>query len=923
MSLRLPSQNKFRPTFKPGQKKAPPVRPPSNTLTSSQNAIATASSSSQPSAISNNKASSFSAPHASQKPGHSIQQTSNSHSPTAAKVVPKPIPSSQIKAIRSTNSPTKAPLTPSQSNPEIPSSTAAQDNATETSSKLTSIAETVPTVTSLSSPTVPVEPQSTVPASPKVSTAPPPPPSPAPAPGPKLSLLAAARNHSSDMPSPGQIRRRTPSIASRSERAPSITPQPHRAPSAAPQIRAPSVTPSFRRGSSVTPQQSASANAHPPSSVAVPVPSPQISQPVLPPSLASTTPSVPAPSSNPVPPRSLGTSTPAPGFPPSLGTFSTIPPADHTSPTSRDDTAALAAAAVSSIGGLPQREPTGLPRPVRKGKRRITKGAAPRAESSAPEENGNPPAKKPAKRVARRPIVRANTEDRPTSEDEEDSSSEGTIDVESGEKRKSTKSPREERRSRKRQKKAQLPKVAMISLQDIEPEELIGERVDEVLMTMGDLATTLVAQGRVSTRAIKIDVHKRAEAEKKRAEKQAQREQTWKRNQIKRRKVRHTKNLDRAKRREELAKLGQADADVSQDEDDSEEEFEPQPERLTPESTPEPDIRREGSSRPNQDYDGLDGDEWNNNDDDEYNDVPVNNNPMDPLLMDDDHSQLGDEMEPDQNQDDDGGILTAEAIALQAQKDEDDAALAAMGIRLVDGPMDEGNGGEDDEEDYEEPDWNLDNDDYPDIEGYRREQERERRRIREYQDNDNAEVVEIDDETRFINANSFSKYTKPQRWNAVETELFYQVLEETGENYTLMKAYFPGRTIKQLKLKGLKENRINPDKMTAAILARKPLDMEYLSKSAGYDSTRSWDKEEALFEEAKNDADRLRRIDSVRPEDEDGENQNGPVDEHVGGGEDQYDDQDNTILQDEDIDLEQQYIDQEENGDETIMEDGY
>jgi len=38
-----------------------------------------------------------------------------------------------------------------------------------------------------------------------------------------------------------------------------------------------------------------------------------------------------------------------------------------------------------------------------------------------------------------------------------------------------------------------------------------------------------------------------------------------------------------------------------------------------------------------------------------------------------------------------------------------------------------------------------------------------------------------------------------------------------------MKAYFPGRDVKQLKRKGLRENRDNTARMTAAILNRRPL----------------------------------------------------------------------------------------------------
>ncbi len=91
-----------------------------------------------------------------------------------------------------------------------------------------------------------------------------------------------------------------------------------------------------------------------------------------------------------------------------------------------------------------------------------------------------------------------------------------------------------------------------------------------------------------------------------------------------------------------------------------------------------------------------------------------------------------------------------------------------------------------------------------------------------------------------------------------------------------MKAYFPGRTPQQLKRKGLRENRENASRMTAAILNRRPLgqrcahrlgfmlispvDKAYLAKSAGYDDSRAWDREEALFAEARADVEKLRGL---------------------------------------------------------------
>jgi len=50
-----------------------------------------------------------------------------------------------------------------------------------------------------------------------------------------------------------------------------------------------------------------------------------------------------------------------------------------------------------------------------------------------------------------------------------------------------------------------------------------------------------------------------------------------------------------------------------------------------------------------------------------------------------------------------------------------------------------------------------------------------------------------------------------------------KVLGEVGENYTMMKAFFPGRTVAQIKKKGVRENAKNPEKVTAAINARRPI----------------------------------------------------------------------------------------------------
>lgn len=81
-------------------------------------------------------------------------------------------------------------------------------------------------------------------------------------------------------------------------------------------------------------------------------------------------------------------------------------------------------------------------------------------------------------------------------------------------------------------------------------------------------------------------------------------------------------------------------------------------------------------------------------------------------------------------------------------------------------------------------------------------------------------------------------------------------------------------------------------------------DKDYLAKSAGYDPSRSWDKEEALFEEAKADVERLRKLDSEQPLGKDAED----LDEPSGGmmeADDDDDDDDDVLKRIEETDVEE------------------
>ncbi|WVF71408.1 hypothetical protein IAT40_006212 [Kwoniella sp. CBS 6097] len=942
MSLRLPSQNKFRPTVKkpaarpaqatrpgPSNQKAPaPPAPSSQTNAGPSSSQATATSTPAAAAAAAGPSSSQTAVAG---PGRSssalqISQTSTivpSQLPPPPKSQagphPKPISSAQIQAIR-TSKPT------STSEEQSTASEAGNLSNSPGPSELPAARASIPPPPAAPTKTVQVPSQTEAGAvdvsdsrNAEASSSTPAPPSRPNPPAQKLSLLDAARNHSSNAPSPGSIRRGTPSVSARSMRAPSMTPAPGRAPSVTPQPqRAPSASPHPQKAPSASPQPH---DQRPPS-----VNAQRQREP-------SSTPQPPAASSS-FPPLLDGSTAPTQSFglPPSLGTTTAAGPSRAPSVTpAPPDTAALAAVLVNSITGPP------VPaRPARKGKRRVVKGRAQPAKGSvADNESSQQQASRSRRPQSTARPSRATTEDRGMSEEEESQDESGDEDdAEDGEldengKRKSGSDPNKGSRSSKRAriKRPKPPAVATISLREIEVDEMVGDKVDEVVITMGDLATTLAAQGKVTQRAIKIDEYKRTESLKKREASRLRAEHKWRRNQIQRRKVRATKNRERARRRERYGQLGMDEGAVSPDEEDSDEEYEPEPERLTPESTPEPDHGRMNSQAPER-AEGEDGDdvETVQGREDWEMDLEADNGDGEEGDFADGASQAG------------GSLFSGAGFggagqddgAAQAAEDEDMAALRAAGFFVTEDQQ-TGDHGEDGDE-YDEDDEPWLRGEEPDIEGYRQALEQRRRRVIEDHDRDDQEIVEVDDETRFINSASFSKATRPQRWTMVETELFYQVLEETGENYTLMKAYFPGRTVKQLKLKGLRENKSNPDKMTAAIMARKPLDKEYLTKSAGYDPTRAWDREEALFEEARVDADKLKRMDSQRPGEGDGDEAGVDVDGEMGDitfddedgykddGEDKNDDGDDDKEDDGEGNVDGEGYHDDKSGDEEVYE---
>ena len=99
---------------------------------------------------------------------------------------------------------------------------------------------------------------------------------------------------------------------------------------------------------------------------------------------------------------------------------------------------------------------------------------------------------------------------------------------------------------------------------------------------------------------------------------------------------------------------------------------------------------------------------------------------------------------------------------------------------------------------------------------------------------ENLETVDETDLTRKINSSSFLKREKSGGWNELLTERFYDGLRMFGTDFEMISKMFPGRTRHKIKLKFVKEEKLNQDKIKATLLGEKiPVDLPELEKMAG------------------------------------------------------------------------------------------
>ncbi|KAK4043506.1 hypothetical protein C8A01DRAFT_32435 [Parachaetomium inaequale] len=115
-----------------------------------------------------------------------------------------------------------------------------------------------------------------------------------------------------------------------------------------------------------------------------------------------------------------------------------------------------------------------------------------------------------------------------------------------------------------------------------------------------------------------------------------------------------------------------------------------------------------------------------------------------------------------------------------------------------------------------------------------------------------GELVEIE-ENDFTHHTTSATYLrrnlKPQQWTDDETDLFYQALQAFGTDFDTICRMFKSKTRKHIKLKFNREERVNPARITAALVGEKnvSIDMEQYQRATGQE----YETAEAIYAEQK------------------------------------------------------------------------
>ncbi|KAL2164188.1 hypothetical protein VTH06DRAFT_3403 [Thermothelomyces fergusii] len=110
-----------------------------------------------------------------------------------------------------------------------------------------------------------------------------------------------------------------------------------------------------------------------------------------------------------------------------------------------------------------------------------------------------------------------------------------------------------------------------------------------------------------------------------------------------------------------------------------------------------------------------------------------------------------------------------------------------------------------------------------------------------------VEVEENDFTHHTTSATYLRRNLKPQQWTDEETDLFYRALQAFGTDFDTICRMFKGKTRKHIKLKFNREERVNPQRITAALVGQKtvPIDMEQYQRATGLE----YETAEAIYAE--------------------------------------------------------------------------
>ncbi len=95
---------------------------------------------------------------------------------------------------------------------------------------------------------------------------------------------------------------------------------------------------------------------------------------------------------------------------------------------------------------------------------------------------------------------------------------------------------------------------------------------------------------------------------------------------------------------------------------------------------------------------------------------------------------------------------------------------------------------------------------------------------------DELEYVEDDEHGKHLTSATYAKRTGSNRWNADDTEFFYEALAMCGTDFSMIQTFFPHRTRAQVKGKFKIEERTSPARVAQALKQKKPFDSSLKSR---------------------------------------------------------------------------------------------